>query len=147
MKADDSNAAPSGQETERIFYDGDCGVCHWAVGFVARHDRTGEAFRFAPLGGEVFRVHVPAEVSSNLPDSMVVQTRSGSFLMRSDGVVHILRRLGLLWRLVAQILVLVPRPIRDCGYDRFAERRHRLAKRPDGVCPLMPPELARRFDP
>lgn len=132
---------------ERIFYDGDCGVCHWSVGFVARHDRAGDVFRFAPLGGEVFRAEVPAEVRDSLPDSMVVQTRSGSLLLRSDGLVHILRRLGLFWRLLAQILFLVPRPIRNYAYDRFAERRHRLAAKPDGVCPLMPPDLRQRFDP
>ncbi len=137
----------SGTYPERIFYDGDCGVCHWSVGFVARHDRTGEAFRFAPLGGEVFRDHVPPEVGRELPDSMVVQTRTGALLLRSDSLVHILSRLGLFWRLLGRLLALVPRAIRNYFYDRFAERRHRLASKPDGVCPMMPPELSRRFDP
>lgn len=135
-----------GASTERIFYDGDCGVCHWSVGFVARHDRTGEAFRFAPLGGEAFRANVPPEVGDNLPDSMVVHTRDGELLLRSDGVVYIFKRLGGFWKLLGRLLALVPRPIRDYGYDRFAERRHRLAKKPEGVCPMMPPELRPRFD-
>ncbi len=142
-----STCAPPGRHIERIFYDGDCGVCHWSVGFVARHDRTGEIFRFAPLGGEVFRDSVPADVNQRLPDSMVVQTRTGALLLRSDGVVYILRRLSLFWRLLGMLLALVPKAIRDYAYDRFAERRHRLASKPDGVCPLMPPELSRRFDP
>ncbi len=137
----------SGSSAERIFYDGDCGVCHGSVAFVARHDRTGEAFRFAPLGGEVFRDRVAPEVGGRLPDSLVVQTDAGKLLLRSDGVAHILRRLGLAWRLLGFALVLVPRPIRDFLYDRFAERRHHLAKRPDGTCPLMPPGLRGRFDP
>ncbi len=134
-------------DPERIFYDGDCGVCHWSVGFVARRDRTGEAFRFAPLGGEAFRDRVPRDVGDSLPDSIVVQTRSGELLLRSDGVVHILRRLGPFWRLLGRLLAIVPRPIRDYAYDRFAERRHLLAERPDGTCPMMPPVLGRRFDP
>ena len=133
--------------TERIFYDGDCGVCHWSVGLVARHDRTGEAFRFAPLGGEIFADNVPPEVSQTLPDSMVVQTRTGSLLLRSDGLLHILSRLGPFWKLLGLLLGLVPKAIRNYFYDRFAERRHLLAKKPDGVCPLMPPELRQRFDP
>ncbi len=132
--------------TERIFYDGDCGVCHWSVDFVARRDPSGETLRFAPLGGEVFRDRVPLDVGESLPDSIVVQTRSGELLLRSDGVVHILRRLGPVWRLLGRLLALVPRVIRDYGYDRFAERRHRLASKPDGTCPLMPPELRQRFD-
>ena len=134
-------------DPERIFYDGDCGVCHWAVGFVARHDRAGETFRFAPLGGECFADHVPAEVGRSLPDSMVVQTREGALLLRSDGLVHILRRLGPFWRLLGRLLGLVPKPVRDFFYDRFAERRHLLAAKPDAACPLMPPELRSRFEP
>lgn len=133
--------------TERIFYDGECGVCHWSVGLVARHDHGGQAFRFAPLGGEVFRSTVPAEVGDHLPDSMVVQTAGGRLLLRSDGAIHILRRLGLGWRILAGLMRLVPRAVRDWAYDRFAERRHRLAARPDGTCPMLPPELRGRFDP
>jgi predicted DCC family thiol-disulfide oxidoreductase YuxK len=142
-----NSAAPLRGDAERIFYDGDCGVCHWSVGFVARHDRTGEAFRFAPLGGEAFRDIVAPEVGDTLPDSIAVQTRAGELLLRSDGVVHILRRIGGFWRFLGRLLALVPKAIRDFFYDRFAERRHLLAGKPDGVCPLMPPELRLRFDP
>ena len=78
---------------------------------------------------------------------MVVRARDGSLLLRSDGVVHILSRLGPVWRLLGVLLALVPRTIRDFFYDRFAERRHLVAKKPAGTCPLMPPELRERFDP
>ncbi len=139
-------AAPA-SPTERIFYDGECGVCHWSVGLVARHDRTGQAFRFAPLGGEIFQRTVAPEVGRDLPDSMVVQTARGRLLLRSDGAIHILRRLGLGGRALAGLMRLIPRPLRDYGYDRFAERRHRLAARPDGTCPMVSPELRSRFDP
>lgn len=133
--------------TERIFYDGECGVCHWAVGFVARHDRTAGAFRFAPLGGETFDDVVGAERRSRLPDSMVVLTADGDLLLRSQGLIHILSRLGPLWRALGMLLRAVPRPLRDWAYDAFAAARYRLAARPEGTCPLMPPELGRRFDP
>ncbi len=139
--------AATASPREHIFYDGDCGVCHWAVAFVARHDRTGNAFRFAPLGGETFSSSIPPAAGAGLPDSLVVRTGDGSLKLRSDGVVHILRRLGPCWRLLGALLAVVPRPLRDYLYDRFAERRHRLAKRPDGACPILPPELRRRFDP
>ncbi len=133
--------------TERIFYDGDCGVCHWSVRFVARRDPGGQAFRFAPLGGETFDRRVPSEVRRDLPDTIVVQTAGGEVLLRSRAVVHILRRLGRPWPALGRLLALVPRPIRDLGYDLFARVRRYLAARPDGVCPLLPPELAARFDP
>ena len=131
---------------DRIFYDGDCGVCHWMVSFVARHDRSGEAFRFAPLGGEVFERSIPEAARRDLPDTVVVQTSKGEMLLRSQGALYILRRLGPGWRVLGRLLTLVPRPIRDFFYDRFAATRYRLVKRPDGTCPLMPPELRARFD-
>ncbi|MEM7355323.1 MAG: DUF393 domain-containing protein, partial [Acidobacteriota bacterium] len=120
---------------ERIFYDGDCGVCHWSVSLVARSDRrrgagADEAFRFAPLGGEAFQQHVPPEIARDLPDSLIVQTADGSILLRSDGLIHILSRLGFVERCLGALLRLVPRPIRNYFYDRFAERRHRFAERP-----------------
>ncbi len=139
--------AASASPTDRIFYDGDCGVCHASVRFVARRDPAGRAFRFAPLGGEVFSRTVPAEVSRSLPDTLVVQTADGEVLIRSRGVIHILRRLGPGWRFLGLLLGAVPRPIRDFGYDLFARGRRRLAARPQGVCPVLPPELAARFDP
>ncbi len=139
--------ATSESSTEHIFYDGDCGVCHWAVSFVARHDRSGKAFRFAPLHGEVFRDVVPPDVARGLPDSIVVRTRDGNLLLRSNGVGHILRRLGRFWRFPGILMAVVPSALRDFVYDRFAERRHLVAKKPAGACPLMPPELRQRFDP
>jgi len=132
---------------DRIFYDGDCGVCHWSVGFVARHDPTGEAFRFAPLHGEVFEETVGEDVGRDLPDSMVVQTAAGELLLRSQGAVYILRRLGPFWRFLGRLLAVVPRPIRDFFYDRFAANRKLLASKPEATCPVLPPELRRRFDP
>ena len=132
---------------ERIFYDGQCGVCHWAVGFVARRDGAGAAFRFAPLRGETFDAEVPEARRDAIPDSLVVLTRDGELLLRSQGLVHVLRRLGGPWPWLGTLLALVPRALRDFGYDRFAAVRHRLARRPEGACPLVPPELGRRFDP
>ncbi len=131
---------------ERIFYDGGCGVCHGAVRLVARRDPGGAAFRFAPLGGETFRRSVPAELRAQPPDSLVVETADGRLLFRSRAVVHILRRLGSLWPLLGLVLFLIPAPLRDFAYDRFAAVRHRLAARPEASCPALPPELRRRFE-
>ena len=75
---------------------------------------------------------------ADLPDSMLVHTVDGSLLMRSAGVIHILRRLGSIWSLWAALLWIVPKPIRDVGYDLFARYRKRwFSPRPGSVrsCP------------
>ena len=141
-------ATPIAPETvERIFFDGDCGVCHWSVRFVAQRDPEGKTFRFAPLGGEVFQNQLKEAQQDQLPDSLVVQTASGRLLVQSDGVVHILRRLGGRWKWLGHLIALVPRRLRDFGYARFAANRHRVAAKPESACPLPSPELRSRLDP
>ena len=138
---------PGIPETEILFYDGHCGLCHHGVKFILRHDRSGAKFRFAPLQGETFRSRVPVDQRSNLLDSMIVQTTDGSVLMRSNAWVHILRRLGGGWKILATFVAAIPRPVRDVVYDFIARIRYRVFGRRDDVCPIVPPNLRARFDP
>ena len=130
-----------------LFYDGHCGLCHRAVKFVLKHDRTGEAFRFAPLQGGTFSALVPEEARGSLPDSIVVRTSDGALLVRSTAFIHILRRLGGGWRLWASVLTVIPRGLRDAAYDFVARVRYRIFGRRDELCPIVPAELRKRFDP
>lgn len=135
--------------SERIFYDGTCGLCHSGVLFVLRHDRTAAAsFRYAPLQGETYKAVVDSATGvQQQPETLVVQTSNGDLLDRSDGVIYILRRLGGWWGGVAAALALCPRPLRDGVYDLVARWRSRLARRPAALCPVVPASLAGRFDP
>jgi predicted DCC family thiol-disulfide oxidoreductase YuxK len=135
------------RQTETIFYDGHCGLCHHAVKFVLKHDRSGTTFRFAPLQGETFRTRVPANRRAILPDSMAVQTIDGSLLMRSNAWIHILRRLGGKWKIVAALAAAVPESLRDMVYTFIARIRYRVFGRRVDLCPLIPPGLRARFDP
>ena len=132
---------------EMLFYDGHCGLCHRAVKFVLKHDKTGKAFRFAPLQGETFSAFVPASERAAMPDSVIVRTADGVLLVRSAAFIHILRRLGGGWRVLAAILAAVPRALRDAAYDFVARVRYRIFGRRDDVCPIVPAELRKRFDP
>jgi predicted DCC family thiol-disulfide oxidoreductase YuxK len=132
---------------EMLFYDGHCGFCHRAVKFALKHDKTGKAFRFAPLQGETFSALVPASERPTLPDSVIVRTAEGVLLVRSAAFIHILRRLGGGWRALAAILAVVPRALRDAAYDFVARVRYRIFGRRDDVCPIVPVELRKRFDP
>jgi predicted DCC family thiol-disulfide oxidoreductase YuxK len=133
--------------TERLFYDGHCGLCQRSVRLILAEDATGAAFRFAPLQGETFQSSIPAKERDALPLSLVVQTETGELLTRSTGVLHIMRRLGGVWRLLAAFLVLIPAGLRDRLYDGVARIRLHLFARPAEVCPLMTPQLRARFDP
>lgn len=131
---------------ERLFYDGTCGLCHRTVRFLLAEDRRG-AFRFAALGEETYQRTLPAAQRAGMPDSLVVVTHAGELRVRSDATIHLLLRLGGLWTALGRLLQLIPAPLRNAAYDVVARSRHRLFARPTESCPLLPPELAGRFDP
>ncbi len=122
-------------------------MCHRAVKFVVRQDRSGRAFRFAPLQGETFQRLVAEEQRAGLPDSVVVLTHDGELLVRSAAFLHILRRLGGAWTVLAAVLGVIPRRLLDFVYDFVARIRYRVFGRREEVCPIMPAELRARFDP
>jgi predicted DCC family thiol-disulfide oxidoreductase YuxK len=139
--------SPAASNAEILFYDGHCALCHRAVKFVLRHDRSGKAFRFAPLQGATFQSRVPAGARPDLPDSIVVLTADGALLVRSNAFLHILRRLGGGWRILAGLLAVVPRPLRDVIYRFIARIRYRVFGTRDDLCPILPLDLRARFDP
>lgn len=141
-----ARAEDSPPQIERIFYDGHCGLCHGAVRFVIARDPQGRLFRYAPLEGTTFAALVPAKRRADLPDSVIVLTEDGRLLVRSAAFIHILRRLGGVWRVTAAIIPVIPRAIRDGVYDFIARARYRIFGRRPEVCPVTPAELRARFD-
>jgi predicted DCC family thiol-disulfide oxidoreductase YuxK len=128
-----------------IFYDGTCGLCHWFVKWVLRHDKAG-VFRLSPLQGETIQMMLEAEERANLPDSAVVLTADSRLLLKSEAARYVMQRLGLRKR--AALLGVLPRPLADLGYDAIARYRYHLFGRNKGdMCPLVPADLRERFLP
>ena len=127
---------------ETLLYDGDCGLCHAFVRFVLAEDRG--AFCFAPLEGGFAQRHAERSASA-LPESLVVVRADGVCLSRYRAVLHVLERLGGLWRAMAFGLRAVPRPLGDLGYAALARLRRTLSAPPPAACPLVPSHLRERF--
>jgi predicted DCC family thiol-disulfide oxidoreductase YuxK len=132
-------------ETETVFFDGHCGLCHRAVRFILAEDRAGTTFHFATLDSVALRSVTTEAERTSLPDSSVVRTTDGRLLVRSAGLLHILRRLGGLWRILGEVGRWVPRGVLDLGYDGIARVRKRLFPAPADACPMMSPEMRKRF--
>ena len=116
----------------RIYYDGECGLCHGFVRFVLKHDKHAK-FRFAPLGDARGPI-----------DTVIVRDASGRMLTRSAAVIHVLEAIG--WSVTARLIRMFPRPMRDWGYDWVARVRKRIFPKPEGSCPLVSAELRSRFE-
>lgn len=78
-------------------------------------------------------------------DSVVWLEPNGQVLTRSAAGLKVAGYLGGLWSL-ALVLWIVPRPIRDWGYDLIARHRHLLGGRAP-QCLVPPPEVRHRFLP
>ncbi len=135
------------ERPEDVFYDGHCGLCHHTVRFAAQRDRDGTLFRFSPLDGRHIKQVLTTEQRQRLPDSVVVFTSQRTLLTRSAAVLHLLDRIGGLWRVLAWLSRGVPLGLRDAGYDGIAKIRHRLFTPPTDACPIIPAPWRERFLP
>ncbi|MEO8138268.1 MAG: DCC1-like thiol-disulfide oxidoreductase family protein [Gemmatimonadota bacterium] len=132
-------------DSDLLFYDGGCGLCHHTVLFTLRHDLEGTRFRYAPIGGSAYQDAFAPEQRATLPDSVIVRTADGRTLTRSDAVLHIGERLGGAWATLARFGSFFPRWFLDWGYDCIARVRKRIFAAPKTACPMLPPELRGRF--
>lgn len=134
-------------QTDRLLYDGMCGLCHRAVKFILRNDVSEGAFRFMPLQSERVEEVLPGKLRPEmLPDSMVVVTQQGEVLMKSDAALYIGERMGGIWRILGLLGKRVPRGLRDSVYDLIASIRHRLFAKPDDMCPVQPERVRGFFE-
>ena len=151
----ESTEVGSTSSRARLFYDGDCGLCHRAVRFlIAEDEHLDEAsrLRFAPLGGDAFlrMVATSSEIDpASLPDSIVLELEDGRVATRASAAIEIANRLGGFWRAIAFAISLggyVPGSVLDSAYDVVAENRKRFFEKPKDSCPILPPDLRERFD-
>lgn len=131
-----------------VLYDGVCGLCNRTVRFVLARDRR-RLFRFAALQSDYARAVLTRHGRDpNLLDAVCVVLEPGTaaerVISKSCAAILIGRRLGEGWALVANLLRLVPRPVRDLGYDGVARVRYRLFGRYES-CPIPSPAMRERF--
>jgi predicted DCC family thiol-disulfide oxidoreductase YuxK len=138
-----------------VFFDHDCLLCNGTVRFLMARDRR-DTLRFAPLQGptakEMFSRHPEAAQDPEALTSLVLaedHDHPGERVtLRSTAVARVLRRLGGFWMFVGMLLGLIPRPLRDWGYNVVAKHRIRWfgVATPD-TCPLPTPDEARKLLP
>jgi predicted DCC family thiol-disulfide oxidoreductase YuxK len=128
-----------------LLYDGDCGFCDGTVKLVLRHD-PGGPLRFAALQSEFGQAVIARHPSLAGVDSVVwLDSADGAerVTVRSNAALRVASYLGGIWRL-ALVARLIPRAVRDWGYDLFARNRYRWFGRADH-CELPAVEERGRF--
>ncbi len=79
----------------------------------------------------------------NRPSSVLLVENDAVFL-ESSAAIHVLRSFGGAWSLVAGLIWIFPRPLRDAVYRGIAKRRYRWFGKRDS-CYLPQPEDRTRF--
>lgn len=126
-----------------IFFDGVCGLCNHWIDFLLARDRK-RLFHFAPLQGETARDWLKLAPDESL-NSVVLFDAQGIH-RKTDAVWRMLVQLGGAWRVAGWLLRLVPRPVRNLGYDFVARHRYRWFGKKES-CRLPTPDERARFLP
>jgi predicted DCC family thiol-disulfide oxidoreductase YuxK len=140
-----TGTTPTVRESNVVFYDGDCALCHGFVRFLLRCDRDGRRFLFSPLQGRLITQLLDPDVREALPDTLVLRTTDGQVHIRSEAVLGALDRLGGFWRVAVILGRIAPRGVRDAVYAWVALTRRRLFGGTPYRCPLVPADLRDRF--
>jgi predicted DCC family thiol-disulfide oxidoreductase YuxK len=108
-----------------VLFDGFCSTCNRWSQWISKRDSRG-IFNLVPQGspeGAVTMESCPESLRN--VDSVYLVTNEKWFV-RSSAVCRMLWELGLHWKISGLLLWLIPRQLRDFGYDMFAKRRHGL---------------------
>lgn len=109
-----------------VYFDGVCGLCNGFVDFVMARDH-GRVHRFATLQGETAKEKLGQDQGDL---RTVVLVEGPVHYHKSDAALRIIAALGGAWS-AARLLLLLPRGLRDWGYDFVAANRYRWFGRKD----------------
>jgi predicted DCC family thiol-disulfide oxidoreductase YuxK len=128
-------------------YDGVCGLCSRLLQFLLRHDHRC-VFDFASLQSATGRAIVErcGGDARDLTSFYVLadyRTSNSRFFTRSDAALFVAGELGWPWRM-ARLMWIVPKRVRDRGYDLIARTRYRIFGRYEH-CLIPSPEFRSRF--
>ena len=111
-----------------LIYDAECAFCQRSVRLLARLDRD-RRFRFSTRSAAYGRGVLDRPPALRDVDSLIL-VAPGGVHVRSDAVLRAAAALGGPWRLL-NVLLIVPRPLRDWAYNLVARARRRFAR---GIC-------------
>ena len=126
-----------------LLFDGVCNLCTGSVRFVIEHDPY-KKFRFASLQSTVAKNLLKqqgSEATSKL-GSVVLIDDSGIWF-KSTAALRTAGQLSGLWPLL-QVLLIIPQPLRDWGYDFIGARRYKWFGRTN-ACWLPAEDISDRF--
>lgn len=125
-----------------VVFDGVCNFCSGFVHFVIKRDPEAR-FHFAPVQSRTGRRLMERHGLDPEDITTLLLIQNGRAHRRSDAVLRIAGQLAWPWKL-ARMLRVVPGPLRDWCYGRFARNRYRWFGK-KAACMVPTPEMRSRF--
>jgi predicted DCC family thiol-disulfide oxidoreductase YuxK len=127
-----------------VLFDGDCGFCQWNVQRLLAWDHK-QQLHFAPQQADYVQHGLTYwDIPADLGSIIVVDQQKAYF--RSGAVLMLGIRLGGLFRILAFLGFVIPRPLRDFLYDLIAKNRHRIMSTQEACLRPTQDQLARVHD-
>lgn len=123
-----------------LFYDGDCGVCAASVDFVLKREKR-PLLHFAAQDSELGKRILAGRDLGKW--GTIVLTENGKFYRKSDAAFRVMKLMGGIWSFVGSVGLLIPRPVRDFGYDLAAKHRKKVLR--NRACKIYGPKERLRF--
>lgn len=126
-----------------VVFDGVCLLCNRWVDFLLRHDRAGRYRLAAMQGNHGRRLLLTHGLSADDPSSFLL-VQDGRGFTDTEALIRVLAGLGRGWQIVAGVIRVVPRFVRNPTYRWVARHRYRLfGRRP--LCRVPDSAYAERF--
>ncbi len=118
-----------------LIFDGECGLCHWAISFIyKRLDKKENSLLFVSSTSEAgeYLIRKNGLDPSKLESVIVIDDKE--VLLRSKAISKALQSCLSWWPLIGRLILFIP--FKDFFYDRIAANRQRIAK--IRSCELLP---------
>jgi predicted DCC family thiol-disulfide oxidoreductase YuxK len=130
-------------DRKTIVFDGVCVLCSAWIGFVIKRDQLRE-FQFAAMQSDSGRALLMQHGVDPYDPVTFLLVDAGTAFTDTDAALRVIGRFGFGWRLLASIVRVIPRSLRNALYRWIARNRYRLFGRRE-VCLLPPVNEADRF--
>ena len=125
-----------------ILFDGLCNFCNDSVNFIIDRDND-DYFRFTSIQSEAGQNMIKRYKIDITKTDSIILIKDNKYYIKSTAALKISRKITSLWKLF-YILIIIPRPLRDIGYDIIARNRYKWFGKRE-TCRIPTPDEMKKF--
>ena len=129
-------------KTSYIIFDGHCGFCHKGMLFIAKRDKKDTFLLVSNQSKLGQKLLVEQQIKGLEAQTVILINSKAQIHIKSKAVIEIFKSLPYL-KLLAYLIWVVPKPLRDYFYILVSKNRYLLVSKQG--CEIPTKELAKKF--